>query len=344
MPNVTLREYEPSPVAAPTDQTESALRAAVATAIADLERYTGRSFDQGRSVSTNYPDDVWDDMFKDDQQKWALEKAVGKHQAEFRFEKEDGDIVTYKHASGERIHIDSNSDFYQVQDGKEPTLTTRAEVLRAYQEIPSEVTATASPELLKKWAPLEKEVGFTGADLFSHYSTRGDVEVYITRVEERKRLIGIDDNGQFHDVNKEGHGGIISREEALAQVGMQPSFYTPGERTLREVVGYERIPDLARLDKTDDIQTYQHATTGGTVHIDSEGKFYNPAREVISRDEALSTLDQGGGNNLRPIAVARDHVPAGPSEAEGIPHQVAPELTTNRGSVQPAATEQSISM
>ncbi len=291
-------------------------------------------------------DEMWDEQYRFDERNLRVEASVGpKHDREFTFEKETGDIYTYKHdPTGNRIHLDSKGDFYDVQEGEEPTLTTRAEVLRAYQEPSPEVAATLSAEHREKWVPLEKELGFTGADAFNHYATRGDVQVYMTEVNDSKRLIGLDDKGEFYNVDKNGKGGPISRDEALYHVHIEPSFYTPAERSLREAMGNDVTPDLLRYERSGNIQSYQYAPTGGAVHIDSEGKFYNADRETITRDEALSTMHTVGGDGLRSIAPAPAYAPIGASEYEGVPHRVATEIPMSQGPVQQAVQEQSISM
>lgn len=287
-------------------------------------------------------DDHYYDGFYDDKRNWRLEGSVGpKHEQEFSFQKEIGDIYTYKHEpTGNQIHVDSKGNFYDIQEGKEPTLTTRAEVLRAYQEPSPEVAASLSADHREKWVPLEKELGFTGADAFNHYGTRGDIQVYGREVEDSKRLIGLDDKGQFYEVERSDSGRQISRFEALNHVRIEPSFYTPEERNLREAVGNENAPDLLRYDKSGDIQSYQYTPTGSAIHLDSEGKFYNAERQIITRDEALSTMHRVEGDGLRSIAPA----PAYSPEHEGVPHRVAPEMPISQGTVQPAVQEQSISM
>ena len=360
-PAVNPREYEePVSLAAQSNQTDSAVRVARPSALEERDQYMEGMPDGYKQVNnasaldradSRSPDvtyvprpayeDTMSEQYNYDVSEWRLQDAVGyKHSSEFKFEKELGNLDTYKHdPTGSRIHLDSNGNFYDVQEGKEPTLTTRAEVLKAYQEPTSEMAAAFTPEHREIWVPLEKELGFTGADAFHHYGTRGDVQVYMTYVEDSKRLIGIDDKGQFYDVNKGGHGGLISREDALEHLRLEPSFYTPGERTLREAVGFENVPDLVRDGKSGNIQSYQNTNTRGHLHLDSDGKFYNSELQVISRGEALSTMQTVGGDGTRSIALARAaYAP------EEVLNRVSPEMPRSQGTVQPAVQEQSISM
>ncbi len=280
-----------------------------------------------------------------EEQNLRVEHAAGKHYLEFTFEKETGDIYTYKHdATGNRIHLDSKGDFYDVHEGKEPTLTTRAEVLRAYQEPSPEMSATLTDDHRQKWVPLEKEVGFTGADSFHHYETRGDIQVYMTVADDSKRMIGLDDKGQFHSVDQNSTGLPVSRDEALYHVQMEPSFYTPAERSLREAVGNENTSDLLEYSKNGDIRSYEYLPTGGSLHLDSVGKFYNADRQIVSRHEALSTMQVAPGGGLQYIAPTPAQAPGGSPEYVGVPHTAVSEMPLNHGPVQPAAQEQSISM
>ena len=270
---------------------------------------------------------------RDEEWHRRLEGSVGpKHEQEFLFQKETGDIYTYRHDStGNHIHVDSKGNFYDLEDGIEPTLTTRPEVLRAYQEPSPEVAATLNAEHREKWVPLEKEIGFIGADAFSHYGNIGDIQVYGKEVVDSKRLIGLDDKGEFYDVDRSGSAKPISRFDALAYVGVEPSFYTPEERNLREAVGNEKAPDLLSYNRSGDIESFHYVPTGSAIHLDSEGKFYNADRQIITRDEALSTMHLVQGDGLRSIAPAPTYTP----EHEGVSHRVAPEMSMSQGTVQP---------
>lgn len=348
---------DPLSVGAPSDQTESVLRAAVANAIEELERYTGRRFDEGRlNEGRHYEDHSsyreitghMDMGMEEDLRAYSLEVAVGKHVNEFRLETVTDDIATYNHQpTGNRIHVDSSGILYEKQDGEELTMTTRAAVLRAYQEPSPELSATLSADHREAWVPLEKELGFRGADAFDHYGKRGDVHIYGTEWMESKWQLGLDSKGQFYDVSGDGPATPISREDALRNVHFEPTFYTPAELHLREAVGNSVVPDLQRDPypaKGETIQSYEYLPTGSSIHIDSEGKFYNAQRGVITRDEALSAMNDTKMTFLSPMASPPPYAPSGAPGYEGLPHQVAPELATSETPFQSTSQQQAISL
>ena len=363
---------DPPSVAALPYETDSALRASHSSAFTELEQFVQtrtdgskqpeneplvvlREIERPSSAEASLPsqdrprtilDDLYETQLRDDERNWRLEHAVSPgHEHEFHFVKETGDIDTYKHLpTGNHIHLDSKGDFYDVQEGKEPSLTTRAEILKAYQELPPEVAATLSADHREKWIPLEKELGFTGADDFSHHSTRGDIQVYMTEVNDRTRMVGLDNKGQFYDVSNDGAGEPISRDQALFHIGVRPSFYTPAEYNLREAVGNENTIDLVRNGKSGDIVSYEYTPTGGSIHLDSDGKFYNIDRQIISRDEAVSTMQVPTEGGREHIAAAPAQAPSGSAEHVGVPHANVSEMPLSQGTVQPAVQEQFISM
>ena len=59
-------------------------------------------------------------------------------------------------------------------------------------------------------------------------------------------------------------------------------------KRLEQSVGAEHAQDFTWKQDSGDIKSYQHATTGNHVHLDSAGQFYNQEREPISREAAIS--------------------------------------------------------
>lgn len=236
---------------------------------------------------------------RDAEETWRLEAAVGeKHAREFSYVTETGkDVWTYQHGpTGRTIHLDADSRFQDLNEDGKTTEVSRAEVQSRYADIPTGLES--KPDERQTWERLEKSIGFHGADEFQAYGERGDIQIYMRRVEESKELIGMDSKGRFYEPEPyhQEEPRRISREEALQIVGLQEHYFTPKEQApthkdwdrLEQAVGKENFHEFSFKQDGGGIQSYQNERTGSHVHLDSSGQLYDQERQPISRDIALS--------------------------------------------------------
>ena len=231
-----------------------------------------------------------------------LNAAVGEdHSSEFRFRGKQGEVWTFEHPQTEQmVHLDSRGNFYDLETGQAPGLVSRQEIVDRFQRTPEVAIQQETADHRQQWEPLERAVGYHGADKFEHYSQRGDVSIYRQVVEEQDRFIGQDSKGRFYDVDQREYTPLerISREAALERVSDPVHFYTPPEPTpthtdwsrLEQAVGRENAIDFTFKGKTAGIQSYQNDHTGNQVRLDSAGQFHNAEQQPIAREAALANV------------------------------------------------------